>query len=438
MKKSGKLLVISILIGFSIWVFNAVLDSVVFRAGSVDIMLWSGLNTMQITHRFITMLCFVVFGIAISSAFSKLKAINAELFSKKEELNKRVSELDCLFGLSKLNDMPEFVGERFSNGLLALLATTLGGDIRAKIVFDNKEYYSEGFRQSNLIERYPIEINGEEAGIIELQLFKPEKEQKVTMVERKRLMIAVTERAGKIIERRRSKEQLKAARDRLRLLASYLHSSREKERQAIAREIHDELGQVLTALKINLSVIIKQLKSSDKGQSNEFLEEEIGDMKQILDETIKKVRKLITELRPEVLDNLGIVEALIWQTNAFREQTGINIEFQSTIENIDMSKDASISLFRIYQESLTNVARHSEAKYVKANFFKRDGNVVLTIEDNGKGMPGFRMENTRSFGLLGMRERALICEGNLTIDSKPGIGTLIEASIPVNNSVSKE
>lgn len=438
MNKSAKIILLSAIIGIAVWFLNAALDSIVFHAGSFEKMLWSGLNEMQITHRFITVLCFVVFGIIISQTLSRLKSANEELFLKKEKLGKKIIILDCLFGLSKLDEIPELSIDEFFSGVIFLLKPTIGKNINAIIRFEGKEYRVDEFDKSNTVETYSMYNSGNSNDVIELHLLEKENESLDTRIDRQRLLSAIAERTGKIIERRRSKDALKETRDRLRLLTAYLHSSRENERQAIAREIHDELGQVLTALKINLSVIIKQLKNNEPQQSPDYLENEINDMRKILDNTILKVRELITKLRPEVLDNLGIVEALIWQTNVFREQTGIKIDFRSEFDNLCINKDASISLFRIYQESLTNIARHSNAKNVQSSFFKRDNCIILKVEDDGKGITESKLKNDRSFGLLGMRERALICNGNLIIDSKPGNGTKIELIIPENNCLCTE
>lgn len=432
MKNSSKLMLISVCVGLSVWVFNALLDSIVFDAGTFSDMLWAGLNPLQITHRFITVSSFIIFGIVISYFLTKLNRANEILIRQKEDLDKRVTELDCLYGISILNEIPNTSLENFIDGIVSLLELTLGPKIGIKINFDKKDYFSSNYNESNNKETYNLKVNNELMGFIELSFFE-KSILDTSNTGRKRLMNAVAERTGKIIERRSSKMQLKEARDNLRLLAAHLHSSREKERQAIAREIHDELGQVLTALKINLSVMVQQLKSTDREQAENSLELEITDMKEILDVTINRVRKLVTELRPEVLDNLGLVEALIWQTNVFREQTGIPIEFECGFENIELSKDASISLFRIYQESLTNITRHSGATAVKSVFYKKENNIILKVEDNGKGILSSKLGNTRSFGLLGMKERAMICGGVLNIDSEQGKGTIVEVTIPEGN-----
>jgi signal transduction histidine kinase len=147
---------------------------------------------------------------------------------------------------------------------------------------------------------------------------------------------------------------------------------------------------------------------------------------------------MITQLRPEVLDNLGLIEALIWQTNNFKEQTNIDIEFSFNKEKILISKDIEIAVFRIYQEALTNITRHSKAKNVRTDFLCKEKSIILTIRDDGIGITDDDKKNTKSFGILGMKERAIICGGELWINSIMQGGTIVELIIPIINGASEK
>jgi two-component system sensor histidine kinase UhpB len=168
--------------------------------------------------------------------------------------------------------------------------------------------------------------------------------------------------ANDVTEKIKAVEELKSSREGLRALAAHLQSVREEERTALAREIHDELGQVLTSLKINLTIIGKSLTSSGEKIDTKSIDDEINTMKGRIDATIRRLRKLITRLRPEVLDNLGLIPAFEWLTNEFQTTSGIQCELINNIEEEFMFyQDVSIALLRIFQEALSNVARHAQA-----------------------------------------------------------------------------
>jgi signal transduction histidine kinase/CheY-like chemotaxis protein len=226
-------------------------------------------------------------------------------------------------------------------------------------------------------------------------------------------------------ERRRAEEQLRSSHQQLRELASRLQSVREDERTHIAREIHDELGQSLTALKMELSWVGKSLTR----EGVEKVMPKIRSMSELIDQTIHQVRRLSTELRPGVLDHLGLVAAVEWQTEEFKTRTGIDCEVRASLNDQGLSDDRCTAIFRILQETLTNVARHANASRVSVSLKQEDDNLVLEVQDNGKG---FDNEGARftSLGLLGMRERALLLGGELYISSVPGKGSRIAVKIP--------
>jgi len=228
-----------------------------------------------------------------------------------------------------------------------------------------------------------------------------------------------------ITERKQADEKIKSSYEQLRQLASHLQVVREQERTSIAREIHDELGQQLTGLKIDISWIKKRVSDEDAA-----IIKKIDEVLDLLDITIKTVRKIASELRPSILDDIGIVEALEWQSKEFERRSGIKTYFSSELEGLQLPENISTTFFRIFQESLTNVARHAQASSIHASFVKKDGKLILEISDNGQGMELSEMKNKKTLGLLGMKERTQMIGGEFKINSKPGQGTKVSISIP--------
>lgn len=231
-----------------------------------------------------------------------------------------------------------------------------------------------------------------------------------------------------ITERKRAEEELKASRERLRKLSTHLQSVREEERTSLARDIHDELGQALTALKIDLSWLSRRFPADQKS-----LLEKTSSMSKLVDMTIQKVKRISTELRPGLLDDFGLVAAIEWQAGEFQKLTGIRTEISPKLKDIVLDRDRSTVLFRIFQELLTNIARHADATKVKLSLVEEADKIVLMVKDNGRGITREQLSNPRSFGLLGMRERVHFWQGELKISGAPGKGTTAVASIPLAN-----
>ena len=153
-------------------------------------------------------------------------------------------------------------------------------------------------------------------------------------------------------------------------------------------------------------------------------------MGKLIDDVIQTIRKISTELRPGILDDLGLVSALEWQVEDFKNRTQIQSEFSSTLEDRNLNRDLSTALFRIFQETLTNIIRHAQATHVKVSIRKDAGFIILTVEDNGKGIAEREVSDSKSLGLLGIRERALILGGEVQIRGRKGRGTRVEVKIP--------
>lgn len=234
-----------------------------------------------------------------------------------------------------------------------------------------------------------------------------------------------------ITERRQAEEALKRSTEKMRQLSAYLQSVREEERKHIAREIHDELGQELTALKMQVAYVQRALTKHNGPVNTETVSELIASLIGMTDGAIKTVRRIATELRPDVLDKVGLIDALKWQAQEFEKRTGVPCQFISRVEEWSFSDAVATALFRIFQEALTNISRHAAATRVSAQLSINQGWVELVVRDNGRGISREEIENTSSLGLLGLTERAHLLGGTAVIEGEPGKGTVVRVQIPL-------
>jgi signal transduction histidine kinase len=242
------------------------------------------------------------------------------------------------------------------------------------------------------------------------------------------LMEKTGQMQGEISERLRAENRLKSSREQLRNLSTHLQSVREEERRGVAREIHDELGQALTTLKLDLSLLRDEI-GPDAAEANQ----RISAMVQICDGTIKSVKRIITELRPRLLDDLGLTAALEWQAEEFHRRTGITCTMSIVPGEIVLDPERSTAIFRIFQETLTNIARHSGATKVDALLRKVGEHITFEVHDNGRGISDEQTQDSRSFGLIGMRERTKYFGGTLTIKGSPDSGTIVTVSLEAHS-----
>jgi signal transduction histidine kinase len=226
-------------------------------------------------------------------------------------------------------------------------------------------------------------------------------------------------------ERERLLEQVRAGEEQLRDLTQYLQAAREEERAYIAREIHDEFGQALTALKMDLAWLSRRLPSGKPD-----LAQKIQAMSGLLDTTIQTVRHVAAELRPGLLDDLGLSAALEWQAQEFAKRTGIACDLRLGEESAPLGRDLDTAIFRIFQEALTNVARHAEATRVSVEVEDGPDEWVLVVQDDGKGIADSQVADPASLGLAGMRERARAWGGDVTFQGIPGRGTTVTVRVP--------
>jgi PAS domain S-box-containing protein len=250
--------------------------------------------------------------------------------------------------------------------------------------------------------------------------------------------VPLKDAAGKIIsllgvtrditESKKAEEEIIKSTEQLRQLTAHLQTIREEERKRIGREIHDELGQQLTAIKMDVAWIDKKTSEDEtavKGKLKNIIT--------LLDGSNVSVRKILNELRPAALDDHGLREALEWQSRQFTESTGIPVRFTATVSDVKLREDISTCLFRVYQESLTNIMRYARAGSVTSSLHLQSENIMLTIEDDGTGFDIASLQNKKTFGILGMKERVLSMKGTFELKSSKGKGTKIVVSLPYMN-----
>jgi signal transduction histidine kinase len=228
------------------------------------------------------------------------------------------------------------------------------------------------------------------------------------------------------VERKRMEKELINSREKLRNFAVHIQSVREEERTKFAHEIHDEMAQSLIALKMDLFSLSKKIPKDQKS-----LFKKIESMSKLTDDIIKLAKEIYTELRPSLLDDLGLPATIEWEAEEFQKRTGIKCEISIDPETPALDKARSTVIFRIFEEILTNIIRHARATKVKVSLRKKNGMLELNVRDNGKGITRKQLTDPKSFGLIGIRERAKSLGGEDKIRGVPGKGTTVTIRIPL-------
>jgi len=236
-----------------------------------------------------------------------------------------------------------------------------------------------------------------------------------------------------ITENKNDKDRLVESEKNLRALAEHLSDVREDERKNISREIHDELGQILTSVKMNLSMLDRDITVKKKPFDREIIHKELESISSIVDKSVRSVRTLIKDLRPEYLDDLGIKTALESLIESFELKSSIQVQLKIDFDVENFDKKTSLNIYRIVQESLTNAGRHSMCSNMILNLFINNDTLYIEISDDGIGFNIEEVKSNKSFGLLGMNERVILLRGEIKIDSAKGKGTKIQVKIPLKN-----
>lgn len=260
-------------------------------------------------------------------------------------------------------------------------------------------------------------------------------EQELSSVRRRNgLTRRLQDRCGQLeaerTERRELQDQLQQSLKQLRMLSRHIEMVKEEEQTRLAREIHDEMGVLMTGLKLDLAQLRGLLGEADVQTVAASLQSRIDSMDESLDQTITVVQRIASDLRPRVLDDLGLVAAIEWQANVFSSRTGIRCDVIMETDDPRIDSERATALFRICQEALTNVARHAHATCVTIRLGETLDQVLLEIEDDGEGIPPEKLTDRTSLGLLGMRERTELLGGEFHAAGNPGRGTIITVRIP--------
>jgi signal transduction histidine kinase len=226
-----------------------------------------------------------------------------------------------------------------------------------------------------------------------------------------------------LTERIEMENSLRESREQLRRLSAHLDKAREEERTRIAREIHDELGGTLTGLKMDVTQLQRYVGPEGRHKLEAYA--------QAINEAVKTVRRIATELRPAILDDFGLLAAMEWQLREFERRSGIHCHWHCTLEAVELPGDNTTAVFRVFQESLTNIARHAQASEVRVTCTRLGSQLHLEIVDNGIGIAPQQLRGTRSLGLVGMRERVRQLGGTVDVQGRPGQGTTVAVTLPL-------
>ena len=276
---------------------------------------------------------------------------------------------------------------------------------------------------------------------VRLTVTAPEEEEAVYLKQYNAVLIHKLERKSQQLEqtnreleqdiavRQRAEAQVRQSREQLRALLARLQTLREDERTRIAREIHDELGQQLTGLKMDLRWIERHWEDWNDPRANALLDKLVS-ATGLVDATIKTVQRIATELRPGVLDHLGLAAALRTELDRFQERTGLCCRLTAPADEPTVPREVATTFFRVFQEAMTNVARHAAASEVAVRFESADRGFLLEVRDNGKGISETDLQDPRSLGLLGMQERVRLVGGEVTVARGETGGTVVTVRIP--------
>lgn len=367
------------------------------------------------------------------------KQVNAEAALKKlsHDLGERIKELSCLYNISNiLNDTTLMTEDAFRKILEVIIPSYQYPEITsARLTLSGKVYKTSNFKNTKWKQTSPILTKRKQIGELDVVYLKkrPDIYEGPFLKEERHLINSIAQLLIQFIVRKDTESELTESREQLKNFAAHLQTVREEERIYISRELHDNLGQSLTALRIDLFRLVKKFSTDEKNEIMINASQQTQQMITLVDSIIQSIRTIARELRPSVLDDLGLLAAIEWQIEEFSKRSGIKCRIVSSLKKVDVPKTHSIGVFRIVQESLTNILRHSGASEVTIRLFEKDSITKIEIEDNGCGIKDTDVSNPKSLGLLGMRERALLFGGEFSIKGMKNKGTKITLTIPKKN-----
>ena len=380
----------------------------------------------------------------------ELRIANKELLFQNEEKEKRAEEL--IVANKALQHAEENFRRSISESPLGIRIVT----VDEETIYVNKAFLDlfeidslEAYKKTPAIKRYTLESyahevrrnrerrKGHQIYEYEVSIIRSNGEIRFVRVWRKEVMWNGMKHFQvinmDITEQKRAEEALWNSQQELRKFAGHLQNVREEERKGLAREIHDDLGQVLVALKIDLGLLKKNIS---QGMAEINLKEIISQVDVLviqINKTIQIMRRIMNGLRPEIIDLLGFVDAGKAYVEKFQEWYHLDCEFETKLETLDLNPEQSVALFRILQEALTNVAIHAKATGVKIKLYINANKLIMEIKDDGIGFNENQIVKRGSYGLMGMKERVLLLDGRVTISGKQGKGTCVKVEMPYSD-----
>ncbi len=353
----------------------------------------------------------------------------AESHQKKllSTLKERVKELTCLYQVSHLIGTSKSLEVLFNKLEVNVKSGWQYPDsTRVKVRFDGNIYGSPLFNGSPWIIAAPLLVSGICRGTLEVYYTEeqPQALEGPFLREERRLIDTLANLLGVAAERITAEKNILKSEDQLRNLYHRLQGIREEERSRIAREFHDQLGQVLTTLKLELDLLDKKLDRVAPA-----LRDNTKRLLELVEGTLPVVKQLIMDLRPPVLDDLGLQEAIEWQAQDFETRTGIDCRVRVNNLAESLNPERATALFRIFQETLTNIMRHAQASKVRVNLKQESKHIILEVADNGKGIKTCQVSDSKSLGILGMKERVLPWGGEVDFQGDENEGTTVTIKI---------
>jgi signal transduction histidine kinase len=342
-------------------------------------------------------------------------------------LSERVKELNCLYGISDLVVKPGISLNEIFQGVVDFIPQSWQHPeiTCARIILKGQEFTTKNFKDSIWKQTCDINIHGETVGKLEVYYLeqKPESQEGPFLAEERLLINAIAERLEWIIERQQAEEHI-------HILTQELIKAQENERLKISRDLHDKVAQDLSTLKMTFETLFDDESAIPSGLRQKVLE-----TSRTLQSTITAVRDLAYDLRPPGLDDIGLIPALSMFCEEFTEKSGVKVDFQSAgMKNLQLDSDSQINLYRLVQEALNNIGKHANARQATIKLFGASPNIILRIEDGGKGFDMEAWERTKDsekrMGLRSMQERVSLLHGKMMIQSRPREGTRIFVKIP--------
>jgi signal transduction histidine kinase len=363
-------------------------------------------------------------------------------------LGERVKELTALQQTARiLQDHTKSPGQLLQSIVSILPAALQYPQVTAaRISFGGSEFKTDNFAQSRW--SHVCEFSdGHQKGELEVVYLEERQSADIGpfLSEERNLINSVAEMISSALNQRYAQKALKESEEvfrnlaeNVRALSARMHSAREEEGTRIAREIHDELGGALTGIKWDLEGIESKLDVPNGSSAIPDVRKQLTAITTQIESTIDTVRRISSELRPGVLDDLGLVAAIEWQAQQFQKRTGLNVHWETVLETADVTRDGATAVFRIFQEVLTNVLRHSRASNIYVKLEQKDHQLELEVVDDGRGITDDEQRNTLSLGILGMKERALLVGGEVRITGIKEKGTTVIVTVPLSDESKSE